>query len=208
MTDGAAMRADDIDYIRSLAEEGATAPNIGGRFYVWWSALIIVALLLHWATLIGWTPWSPAQVGFVWLGYLTIGLAGTFALSSGLSAKPGFHANNNRASAAFWSLAGLGMGGVIAAILVAVMLRDAPVLLFDLLPALGLLLYAAGLGVEAKLERAPWKLRTAYAGVIASTATFALVGAPEAYLVAAAGYCVVGLIPGVSMMRGEPNKVV
>jgi hypothetical protein len=39
--------SEDIKYVRQLAESGAHAPLLGGRFMVWWGALLAIAYTAH-----------------------------------------------------------------------------------------------------------------------------------------------------------------
>ena len=38
---------EDIAYVRHLAESGARAPLLGGRFMAWWGLLVAIAYAAH-----------------------------------------------------------------------------------------------------------------------------------------------------------------
>jgi len=39
----------DLEYVKTLAEEGATTPLLGGRFGLMWGVLMTITFFLHWA---------------------------------------------------------------------------------------------------------------------------------------------------------------
>jgi len=111
--------ADDIEFVRQMAEEGAQAPNIGGRFAVLWGVLITTALVLHWSAFQSWSPIEPQHLMYTWIGSVAVGFVGNFIIGSSLNSKPGASAPGNRAGEAIWMIVGPGFGVLFAGVAVA-----------------------------------------------------------------------------------------
>ena len=198
---------EDLSYLKSLAESGAHAPNIGGRFYVWWSVVTIIALMLHAA--IGYGLFLDAQaLSVVWIAALSIGTLGSFIIGKGLTDKPGVGSAGNLASSAYWSAAGPAILVVFASIFIAVLTSRADNTLFNMIPAFAFFAYGAAYAVEGKLEGVKWKKIASLGGFVSMAAIIILFGDPISYLVAAAAHLGVGLIPGIIMMRNEPSATI
>ena len=200
--------ADDIEFVRQMAEEGASDPNIGGRFAVLWGVVIAIALLLHWSAFQSWSPIKQQHLLFTWLGLVGIGAVGMFFLGSGLANKPGSSAPGNRAGDAIWSVLGPGFGVLFAGIAVAVYARGQSPMLFNMIMPAAFLAYAGAAGVSAALFRRKSQWIIAILCLAACFGTAALANTAEAYLVAAAGVIITQVIPGVLDLRSEPKAVV
>ncbi|MEM6412147.1 MAG: hypothetical protein AAF683_11495 [Pseudomonadota bacterium] len=200
--------ADDIAFARAMAEEGATAPTLSGRFAIMWSAITIVGFLTHWAIADNVIPVDISLVGFVWLAVGIIGGIGTAILCYSLREKPGQFTAGNKAEAAGWPVIGVIVFGMAFAIGIGVAFRDQPPVLFDMIIPMAFGFYAVMTALSVKLfgtRSGRW--RVALAAIIAIMSS-ALVGLPELYLIAAAGIVFTQLIPGFSALRAEPKAVV
>ena len=200
--------ADDIAFVRQMAEEGAAAPNVGGRFGVLWGSVISIALLLHWSTFQDWGLIDTPHLMYVWLAAISIGIIGHFVVSAGLSHKPGASAPGNRAGAAIWSIIGPGLGLYFAGVAAAVIFRDQSPTLFNMIMPSAFLAYGAAAGVSGALfkQRRQWLI--AIICLAACFITLLLVNTSEAYLAAAAGVFLTQVIPGIADLRAEPKSVV
>ena len=199
---------EDIQYLKDLAESGASAPNIGGRFYIWWSSLAVVYLVFHWAIVSGLIPIQPMFIGLVWGSYAIVGFLGSYLLSRTVSDKPVQGSAGNKASGAYWSAVGPGMFIVAVSIALAVFMRDAPTTLFNIIPAFGLFAYGGIFMVESKLDGVKWKAAASFGCIASAGVMLILVEDPVGYLATAAAMTVLGIIPGVIMMRNEPAQTV
>ena len=150
--------ADDLNFVRQMAEEGAAAPTLGGRFAVWWGSLVAAALVCHWATITGNFPIDPPMVGAIWVTMAVVGMIGNVFLGKALSNKPGLSAPGNRAEGALWPVITLGIFLYATAIGFAVALRDQPSLLFNTIIPMAFTLHAVGAAVAGSLYRrsTPW----------------------------------------------------
>ena len=145
--------ADDLEFVRQMAEEGAHAPNIGGRFALLWGVLITLALLIHWSAFQAWSPVKPTHLLYSWIGLVALGMVGNFVLGSDLDRKPGASAPGNRAGEAIWMIVGPGFGVLFAGIAVAVYARGQSPMLFNMIMPMAFLAYGAAAGVSAALFR-------------------------------------------------------
>ena len=79
----------DIDYLRKLAESGANAPLLSGRYLAWWGLLVAIAYALQHFALNG-RLGDPEKVGgMTWMGFMLVGVAGQFVLVRAMRAKAG-----------------------------------------------------------------------------------------------------------------------
>ncbi len=200
--------ADDLEFVRQMAEEGAGAPNIGGRFAVLWGVVITLALLAHWSVFQSWSPLKPQHLLYSWLGLVGLGIVGMLFLGSGLAGKPGAAAPGNRAGEAIWSVLGPGFGILFAGIAVAVYARGQSPMLFNMIMPAAFLAYAGAAGASAALFRQKSQWLIAVLCLAACFGTAALANTSEAYLIAAAGVFVTQVIPGLADLRAEPKSIV
>ncbi len=199
--------SEDLAFARRLAEEGARAPSLSGRFSVWWGALVTVALLVHWSIATGQLAVHPAVIGFIWLGVAVLGNAGTVVLARSLADKPGQGSALNRTEYGTWPVIGSGIVLYAAIITVIVIGRGQPPVLFDTIMPVAFLLYAAGDAASAALQRrSPFRSVSGLSLVLAGL-TAALIGLPAMYLVAALGVVATQVIPGLIALRAEPGPL-
>src|SRR4051794_9143935 len=98
MTQVSQAAPDDIAYVRQLAESGARAPLIGGRFMAWWGFLLTLAYLLHYLALSGRIGDGGSIFAFIWIAFGMFGAAGQMLLVRSMPAKAGAGSAGNRAS--------------------------------------------------------------------------------------------------------------
>lgn len=199
---------EDLAFVRQMAEEGASAPCLSGRFSVWWGSLVTLALLTHWATLRGLVPIEPQWIGAIWVVMAVVGLIGSSLLGRSLRHKPGGSAPGNRASASVWPVSTAAIFLYATAIGFAVAFRDAPSILFDTIIPLTFAIYAVMRATGAVLfrNRASWTLVLVALAIVA--VSMYLVGRPEVYLIAALGVVMTQILPGIMGLRAEPNSIV
>ena len=100
---GTAQATDrDIDYLRQLAECGAHAPLLGGRFLVWWGLLLAIAYAAHHLALHRVIGDGNSVFAIIWMGFSILGVAGQFVLARGAGRKAGAGSAGNRASRVVW----------------------------------------------------------------------------------------------------------
>ena len=196
----------DIAWLKSLAESGAQAPLIGGRYLVLWGGLSVLATLAHGLVIAGLLPVPMTSVGFIWLVYGIVGGAASRLIGSGLADKPGATSAANRVSRAAWTTVGFGIFGYVLAIVLWTSAFGAPVLLFDSILTIAFFGYAFAFSVTAALSGRKWLYGPALLSGLAAMATPVLYGSAALYFAASAVILVSAVLPGVSMMMREPGK--
>ena len=199
---------DDLAYIRQMAEEGATAPSLSGRYSLLWGSLVTVALITHWATLTGYISIPHNMIGAIWITMAVLGTMGTIIICRLLRDKPGQSSAGNRAESTVWPVMSLGIFLYATATGFAVALRDQPVILFDTIIPVAFTLHAVATSVSVPLfhTKTPWLL-VIVSLALAACAMF-MVGTSEIYLIAAAGVFLTQIMPAISTIRAEPASVV
>lgn len=196
---------DDLAYLRSVAEAGQQAASLSGRFFLWWGGLAAPALLAHWALVSGLTGLNTAYVGFVWLAYGLIGMAGSVVLGRSLRNKPGSGAVNNRGEGAVWN----GVMWMIAAyaigIVIAAFAGRAEMILFDTIPLVAFGGYGVSFWVASSLGGPKWMRPLSIISWLATGGGMLLVGTPGLYLYCTAAVVILAVLPGLTLVRNEPK---
>ena len=194
--------SEDVNYIRTLAEEGRNAPQIGGRILAWWSGLTAIAYTIQWAALSDRLP--AFNLNYMWLGYIALGLAGMALLQRGLSTKPGARALPNRVSRAVWMSAGIGIGAYVVGVVAAVNLGAALIVFNTIAPAV-LAIYGVALLTVASLANDQLSRIAGICALVFAAAAMALVTSAESYLVAAIGILLSATAPAIVQIAREPT---
>ena len=198
------LAADDIAYVRQLAESGARAPLIGGRFMVWWGLLLTAAYTLHHFALRGAIGDGETIFAFIWAGFSLLGIAGQLALARGMPPKPGAGSAGNRASRSVWIAAALAIGSMVVGSAVAARTGAGPAT-FDWIVPVAFAVYACCLIVTGSLAANRISL-AAGAGAVVMVGLFAaLILHPDRYLLAAGGVAATVLLPGLLLLAREPK---
>ncbi|MEO9969086.1 MAG: hypothetical protein ABJG15_04510 [Hyphomonadaceae bacterium] len=200
--------ADDIAFVRQIAEEGQATPSLSGRFALMWGILTGLALTIQWLTLRGQFFFSVEYIGAVWMAVGVVGGISSGFLGWSLRNKPGQSSAGNQAEQAAWPISGLGLFVYAISIAVAVVVREQPVILFDTIMPLAFLVYAINQAMAARLFRRKQLNVLSWLSIGFSVITAALVGTVDVYLVAAIGVVVIQVLPGIAALRNEPSTIV
>ena len=204
MTGTATPTDDDIRYVRQLAESGAHAPLLGGRFMAWWGLLLSAAYICHHLALRGAIGDGDSIFGIIWLSFSVLGIVGQFALVRSMPRKAGEGSAGNRASRSVWFAAALAIGSMVIGAAVAAANGAGPST-FDWIVPVAFAVYACALVVTGSLAKNRVTV-AAGGGAIAMVGLFtALILSPDRYLLAAAGVFVTVLVPGLLLLRAEPR---
>lgn len=200
--------AEDLDYVRTLAEAGRAAPPVGGRFMVLWGLLVPAVMATHWAIVTGRLDIPPQALLWMWIG---MGVGG--GLVSGLIGRavdkaPGASAANNRMSSAVWGAMPLALTASFVGIFSAIQFLDAPLLLWNIIPGIALTLYGASYLAVSFFQKSGLGVFSGVASLITAAACFALLERADIYLIAAVGIVVSTLIPGLIAWAREPKLTV
>jgi len=203
MTHDAKTSAEDIAWMRRLAEEGAGTPMRGASILMAGGILYGLASLFHWALESGVTPLG---VDLTWMGWgaATLVFWGVLAITiHRLKRAEGAHTHANRASGIAWSAMGWGIFALFVsmAVLTWRLGGEASQTLFVLIPSVILVFYAVGWAVSAAMfrSRAMWIL--SIATFIAAPVLAAFAETPVLYLIYAAALFGLMALPGYMFMR-------
>ena len=199
--------AEDLAYLRDIAEAGEEAPSLSGRYTVMWSGLLTIALLIHFVVASGYIPgFSLKWIGLVWMVFSVLGWAGSFLISRSLQGRPGQSAAKNKVDRHTWRITGIGILLFAVSIAVVVFLRGSvsPVL-FDVIIPTSFLAYAVTYSGTAAFSKAKSKWVPVILSLVMSVCTMMLIGIPAMYLVAALGVVAVMFLPGLAVLRNEPK---
>jgi hypothetical protein len=202
MTATADAAREDLRYVRQLAESGAHAPLLGGRFMAWWGLLLTVAYTLQHFALRGAIGEGGAVFGMIWGGFGLLAGLGQFALGRSMASKAGSGSAGNRASRPVWTAAGCAILSMFVGLAIASRGKVGPTT-FDAIVPVAFTAYACALIVTGALARSTIT-RTAGAGAAVMVGLFtALILSPDRYLLAAAGVFATVLVPGLLLLRAE-----
>ncbi len=204
--------ADDLAFVRTLAEEGAHAPLVGGRFYVIWGGLMSAASLVVYLNAIGVTQFGAAGYMAPWFVALAIGWGLSFFISRGVKAKPGAATLGNKTSGSVWFAVGVFMTMFFGALLFAhdnyVGAGVPAYFLFSLLFPIGFGLYGVAFMATAVAARVSWLRYFALASWGFSALSVFFLATANQFLIGALGLVVCTLAPGIILMRNEPSEIV
>lgn len=201
---------DDIDYLRTLAEAGETAPLLGGRFMAWWGAMIAIAYLGHYGVISGKLGFEAQVLGFWWMGIMTVALGGFFAMLAMMSkTKPGAGSAGNRVEAVIWKAAGFALFVLYGTLIAQGILTgrvDAAAFNGGLTTVFAL--YSVALAVSGEIaQNKPLKIAS-YVALATVGALILASGKAEIYLIAGIAAALTVFLPGLLLMRAEPSQTV
>ena len=203
MTSADATRA-DIEYVRQLAESGAHAPLLGGRFMLWWGLLLTLAYTGQHLALNGLAGRNHTIFLWIWLSFGLVGGAGQALLVRSMPAKAGAGSAGNRATRPVWFAGAFAIAAMIAGCAVAAG-QGAGAATFDWIVPLAFAVYACALTVTGSLARNRATI-AAGAGAVVMVGLFtAMILSPDRYLLAAAGVVLTVLLPGLLLLKAEPR---
>lgn len=204
MSGAAADPVHDIAYVRALAESGAKAPLIGGRFMAWWGLLVTIAWTAQHLATNGLIGDGDIIFGIIWMSFGGLGLLGQIVLARSMPPKTGAGSAGNRAARTVWSAGALAILSMAAGTAV---LAGGPtgVAAFDWIVPVAFAVYACALIVTGALAGERIAIVAGYGAVAMVGLYTAFLLDPNRYLVAAAGAALTVLLPGLLLMLREPG---
>ena len=204
--------ASDLAYVRSLAEEGAHAPLVGGRYYLIWGCLMAAASLVVYANAIGLMNWGPTGYLAPWAVFGALGWLLSFTISRGAHGKPGAGTLGNKTASSVWFSVGVVMTlFFIAFFFVHDRFTDRGVpafFVFHMLYPIGFGVYGVAFYATATAARLSWLKGFAAVSWAFCVISLFFMTTAEQFLVGAAGMLVCAAAPGVILMRREPAEIV
>ncbi|MCF6220829.1 MAG: hypothetical protein L3J65_06930 [Robiginitomaculum sp.] len=199
---------EDIDYVKTLAEEGKNAPILGGRIGLWWGILLCIALFSHWASLRGLIPLPVEMIGLVWLAFGVVGGIGSLFLERSLAGKPGLSSVNNRVAGALWTGNTILLFVYSLSALFSAVLGKTNYGIMDTIMPIAFGLYALTAYVLARISRDKHHLITGGIALAFVPISLLLLGNPHLYLAAMLGVVLTSVIPSIVELRHEPKEIV
>ncbi|HBH89503.1 hypothetical protein [Ponticaulis sp.] len=202
--------ADDLEYVRTIAEAGEDAPPIAGRFATLWFLLVTAALLAHWALAKGFFAGADERwAGAVWMAMGISGGIGSFILGKTAADLPGQSAPVNRVDRSTWRVASFGLFAFAISIVVAVSVRpELSVDLFDAIMPAAFLVYGISYAATAAFSKDRGKWLPVIVSVAFACLTIGMFGLSDTYLAAAIGTLLCWLTGGARQLLNEPKSVV
>lgn len=195
---------EDLRYVRQLAESGAHAPLLGGRFMTWWGVLLTTAYIAQHFALSGAIGDGKSIFAIVWGGFSLLGIIGQIMLVRSMPAKAGAGSAGNRASRTIWMAAAGAIASMVVGCAVAARTGAGPAA-FDWIVPVAFAVYACALIVTGSLARNRPTFAAGVGAVVMVGLFTALILSPDRYLVAAAGVALTVLLPGLVLLRAEPR---
>jgi hypothetical protein len=197
----AALETDLAD-LKRLAEEGRSAPLLGGRYLVLAGGLTMVGLLANYAIIqAGISGWWAIGLFMILIG---IGLAVGSTFKRTLADRPGAGSLSNRIEATVWSVGGLGIFiFFVGYVLRAAFGLEAPTIVGGLIGTVAFLVYGIGFLTTAGVSRETWLKVPGYASLGFALLTMLVAGRIESLLVAAAGVFLLAVVPGWILLGRE-----
>jgi len=198
----ASAASDDLAYVRQLAESGARAPLIGGRFMAWWGFLVAAGWTAQHLAVNGTIGDGNVIFGIIWGSFAILGMAGQALLARSMGPKAGAGSAGNLASRPVWAACALTITSMVIG--VALLAQQSGYQVFDWIVPVAFAVYACALIVTGRLAGERIVVLAGY-GAAAMVGLFtAFILDPNRYLIAAAGAAVTVMLPGLLLLRREP----
>lgn len=189
----------DIDYMKTLAEQGGRGPIRNGATLFWAGLIYGAAAVAHYAMIEGYLPKSSAVSAIIWLGASVIfGIIAT-VFCFGRNRVRG--SISNRASASAWSAVGIGIFAFIASVAVIANITQTFEPMSYLIAPVILLLYGMGWWVSALMSGTTWLKWVSLGCFLGAPAIALLAEKPEQMLAYAVALTLFATVPGWVLMR-------
>ncbi len=204
--------ASELAYVRTLAEEGATAPLVGGFYYVLWGGLMSAAALLVYAFAIDLLPAGRIGYFLPWIVAGVIGWVLSFTWGRRAAVKPGAMTIGNRTAQSVWFSVGVFMTLLWVTLMVVhdnFTAYGVPrYFLFSLMFPVAFGVYGVAFFATATAAKLLWLRWFAYLAWGFSVISLFLLTSPHQFLAGGVGCFATAALPGVLLMRREPGNIV
>ena len=204
-----ALNAEQLAYMRELAEEGRMQPLQGGKYLVLWGALSCFGLTFMTLQIGNIVSFPPLSFFIVRSFVMVVGVF--FSRKWGKEAACTTVANSvgNKVEAMVWSIGGGVLGLISMSIFAIVYFQAARFealgvdarILFGMISPIAFGVYAIALASTAVAARADWLWRYVVLSFVFSALSLAFVWDIKQHLIAILGVIVVSIVPGMIMLR-------
>ncbi len=191
----------DIDYMKSLAVDGARGPLRNGTSLMWAGTLYAIASCIHYGFVTHLIPLpNPWFIAANWI--LASVLFGVLAFTTGPK-RTGQPSDMACVAYSAWTAVGLSIAAFIALlVVVANVLQQLETLVFLAAPFI-LIVYGIGWWVSASASRQGWMRLMAIGAFVAAPCLGVLSGKPEQLVAYAVCLVLFAAIPGMILARAE-----
>lgn len=204
--------ASDLAYVRSLAEEGAHAPLVSGRYFVLWGGLMTVASLIVYLNALGVVKFGVAGFMAPWIVALSVGWAVSYVMRKDVGGKPGAATLGNKTAGSVWYAVGVMMTIFFAALFFAhdnyVDIGIPTYFLYSMVYPIGFGCYGIAFWATSTAARVGWLKYFALASWAFSACFLFFLATPVQFLIGAIGLVICAVTPGLLLMRREPASIV
>lgn len=199
---------DDLGYVRELAEAGASAPLLGGRFLTFWGALITLAYAGHYGLASGLLGLPDIAYAWLWGGFILLGIFGQFMLVRSIRNKPGGSSVGNRVEATVWMAGGFALFAYFAALILKSLATGTPAPGFEASLPIVFAIYGTGLITSGLMSNTRTLTLAGYGALAMIILAVWFSGQSTSWAIASlAGFLTV-FVPGLLMLRKEPASIV
>lgn len=192
--------ADDVDYLRELAESGATGAPSGGKYFIVWAIVVATGLFLTYAAVTQSLPIALDQINYVWAAVLATGWIASFLMGSADSARPEAARFANRLTSAMWIAAGIGLTAIWAGLAISGVANQA------LMMPIAAAVSGVATVASAIVFRIRWLYAIAVAWWIVAFASFFLLNRIEFILFSAAAILLLQGGTGLALLLAERRR--
>ena len=201
--------AEDLSFVREIAEEGRLRPLQGGPYLTLWGTVTSVGLAQTWAIVSGALALSPIFIGVFWVLLVAIGIAGTIYFGRRDAACADSLTLASKVERQVWQTGGLFIGLFAAMIYVLVATAGPRLaaagmdvnLLFMLISPVSFGVYAIALATTAVAGRAGWLWPFVGIAFAVAAGTMLLIANLAQFGAAIAGVIAVVIAPGLMMIH-------
>jgi hypothetical protein len=207
MSDNSPSMSDDIAYLRDLAEAGASTPLLSGMALIVIGALFGLTSLAHWA-LFAFAEPEDWMILALWLSVAAFSAGFTFIwVRTRMLKKPGIGSPTNRAVGWTWNSTGWVINILLAATLILSWRLDSS-LPFTVFPSVIAAVYGGAWLVTRRLSGQDWMQWPTFGSFGFALLLSLLITTPYLWLAFSAAFFLNVMIPGIVMVRREPQTVV
>lgn len=188
-----ASSQNDLSRLRAIAEQGRSAPLLGGWHLILWGGAMTLALLINWAMLRDLLSWPDFALAISWFGIVFAAWGGSILLGRRQAGTPGAYSVGNQVERAAWTTAGAFLLILAVALFIRASLSGDPGSwsLFTIMSPVTFGAYAVALHTSAVAGNSDTARPYVLIALAFAAATAFLIGNPVQYLVAAAGMALI-----------------
>lgn len=201
--------SDDLTYIRDLAESGQSAPLLGGRFLIWWGALVTLAYAGHYIGVTGQFGGADVLIPIVWISFMVLGTVGQFVMIMTFPRdKPGAASVGNRVEGTVWGAGGFALCAYFGSLIVKSLITGQADPGFEASLPFVFAVYSIGLMTSGVIAGAKVLIWAGYASLLMVALAVWFDGQAEIWLVGALAGFITVFLPGLIMVQREPKSIV